>query len=120
MRVHGDDGGEIFHFEFPDGFRRAELFHHMDIADALDALGEHLRGTADGVEINAAVFFASLQGFVAHAALANHAAQTKIANHLPLVGLLANGSGGTGGGAFPIPLFVLDDDRPAVIKNSVL
>jgi len=119
MRVHGDYGGEIFDIEFPDGFGRAELFQHVDAADFFDALREYLRRAADAVQVNTTVLLAGLQRFVAHAAFADDAAQTEIANHLPLIRLLANGRRRAGSGAFPVALLVLDDYRAAVIENAV-
>src|SRR3982751_1179301 len=91
----------------------------MDARDFFHAFGEDLGGAADGVEVNAAVIFASLDGFFAHAAFAYNAAQSEIANDLPLVRLFADGSGGAGSGDFPIALFVFHDDGATMVEDGV-
>jgi hypothetical protein len=117
--IHGDDGREPFDFQFPDGFGGAKFFEEIDVADLLHAFREDLGSAADAVEVNAAVFFAGGEGFVAHAAFANDSAQAEVANDLPLVRLFADGSRGSGGGDFPVSLFVFDDDGSAVINDAV-
>ena len=83
MGIHGYDGGEVFDFEFPDGFGGAEFFEEVDAADFLDAFGQDLGSAADGVQVNTAVIFAGLDCFFTHAAVADDAAQTEIAKYLP-------------------------------------
>jgi hypothetical protein len=118
VSVHGDDGGEADDFELPDGFGGAEFFHEIDVGHAFDALGEDLGGAAHRVEINAAVLLAGFEGFVAHAAFADDAAQAEVADNLPLVGFFADGGGRSGSDAFPVALLVLDDYGAAVVQDA--
>ena len=69
--VHKDEGGEVHDFDFPNGFH-AEfgIFHAFDALDAL--LGEDGCGTADGAEIEAAVFLAGVGHLLRAVALGNH------------------------------------------------
>ncbi len=48
--VHRDHRGEVLHLQLPDGFRRPKFILHVDVADPLHALGQNLRGTADGMD----------------------------------------------------------------------
>src|SRR5687768_12729824 len=117
--IHRDDGGETIDFQFPDGFGRAEFFEEIDVADFFDAFGKDLGGAADAVEINTAVLPAGFECFVTHAAFADDTADSKVPNDLPLVRLLTNGSGGAGGGDFPVAVLILNHDRSAMIDDSV-
>src|SRR5271170_7522266 len=119
MRVNRYDRWKILHFKFPNRFRRAKFFHHINSAHFFDALGQYLRRAADRVQINAAVFLARRKRAVAHAALADDAADAEIANDLRLIRLFTDGSSRAGGSGLPIPLLILHHDRTAMIKNSV-
>lgn len=117
--VHGDDDGEIAHFQFPDGFGGSELFEQIDIAHADNAFGEHLSCASDGVEVDTAVFLAGSEGAIPHSALSDNPTEMEIADDLALVGFLANGSGGTCCGDFPRAGSILEDDGSAMVDDSV-
>ena len=103
VRVHRDDRREILDFKFPDGLRRAELFQQVNIAHLFDALSQHLRRTTDRVQIHAAEFLARRERFFAHAALADDAADAKVADDLRLIRLFADEVVGPAAVAFQVP-----------------
>src|SRR5262249_48281748 len=105
---------------FPYRFRSAELLHEINVRHALDALGEHLRSPAHGVQIHAAVLLARLHGLLTHAPFADHPAQPEVTDHLPLVRLFSDGGRRPGGDALPMALLIFDDHRPAVVKDTAL
>ena len=117
--VHGDNDGEIAHFELPDGFGGSEFFEQVDIVHADDPFGEHLSGPPDGVEVDATVLLAGAEGAVAHTALSDDAAEFEIANDVALVRFLTDGSGGTCCGDFPGTRSILEDDGSAVVDDPV-
>ena len=71
------------------------------------------------MQIGATVFLAGRLGLGSHATLANDAAQTEIADHLPLVRLFTDGSRGTGGRADIAAIGLLHHHRAAVIDDAV-
>jgi hypothetical protein len=105
--------------EFPDGFRRAELLVEVHVAHVLDALGQHLRRAADGVEIDAPMLLARRQRSGSHATFADDAAHAEIADDLPLVRLLTDGGRGSGSRALPGAVRLFHDYGSAMIKNPV-
>ena len=42
MGIHCHHDRKILDFQLPDGLRRAEFFEEIDVANLLDALGQHL------------------------------------------------------------------------------
>src|SRR5512133_706671 len=92
VRIHRYHCGELHDLKLPDSFRGAEFLHEVNIGDALDALGENLSCTANGMQVYAAVFLTGLESAFGHASLANNRAQAEIPYDLSLIGLLSNGS----------------------------
>src|SRR5271166_6590675 len=70
------------------------------------------------MQVNAAVLFASFQGLFTHASLADHSAQAKVANHLPLVRLFPDGSRRSRSHTSPLAFVIFDHNRPAVVQDS--
>ena len=58
--IDGYERGKPLHFELPDRFGRAKLFEEENVADGFDAFREHLSGSADRMEVNAAPEFECL------------------------------------------------------------
>ena len=81
VRVNRHHGGKIRYFQFPDRFRRTELFHHINIANLLHAVGQHLRRTTDRVQIHAAEFLAGRDEYTVNIAL--------VRDRMPAVGVVA-------------------------------
>ena len=115
VAIHGDNRWEFFDAQVPDGFGRAKV-HPVDAFDGGDALGANLGGATDGVQIDTAVILAALEGFGAHAALADHRADAVVAHDFPLIGLFTDRGGGAGGAAGVFAIF-FDHHRPAVVNN---
>src|SRR5439155_26538225 len=97
----------MLHIEFPNRFRRSEFFEEINVANLFDALGQHLRCSADRVEIDAAKFLARRERFVTHPAFSNHATNPELLDDFGLIRLLARRSGWPGRGDLPIPLLIL-------------
>src|SRR5438477_402383 len=70
------DGREVFNFELPYGFRTAELFQ-SHAQHALHALRVDLRGSADRMKVNAAVFLACFLSLRSHAAFSDDSFHTE-------------------------------------------
>src|SRR5215470_432366 len=118
MGIHSHNGGKVYNFELPNRLRRTELLQEIDIWHALNALGQDLCRPTDCVQIHTAIFAASGQRSLPHAAFANDSAQAEITHNLPLVRFFTDGRSWPGGDAFPISLFVLYHDRPAMIEDA--
>ena len=120
VRIHCHHGWKSGHFKLPDRLRRSEFFHHINIANALNSLRQHLCCAANRVQIDAAVFSASIQCLRSHSAFADNTSQAEVTDDLPLIRFLANGSCRSRSHAFPFSLFILDNNRTTVIQNAIL
>jgi hypothetical protein len=89
-------------------------FRHL-----LDAESEDLREAADRVEVDRARRLEAVERLLAHAALADDAADRVLADHVRLVGLLADRRRRAGGDELPLAVGLLPDDGTAVIDHAV-
>src|SRR5690606_11151773 len=96
VAVHRHDDGEIPDADDPHRLGHAEL-QLQHILDLFDGLGDERSGAADGVEVNGGLLDTGLQRPGAHAALANHALEVKVADDVGLVDLFADARGRPGG-----------------------
>src|SRR5205823_2240710 len=101
--------------QMPDRFGRAEV-HPVDAVDALDRRGADLGGAADGVQVHGAVLLARGERLLAHAALADHAADLVVADHLVLIRLLARRRRRPRRLAHPL-VALFHHDRAAVVND---
>src|SRR6266513_1302339 len=89
VTVNRYDGREVFDFQFPHGFRSAELLEaHAQYA--LNALRINLRCSADRMEINATILLAVLLRFRSHAAFADDSLDAKAFDDVGLIRFFAN------------------------------
>ena len=92
--VDEDEGGEVFHFNLPDGFHAEfgvlEEFHFLD-----GVLGENGCGAADRAEVEAAVALAGVGDLLRAVALGNHNHGAAGCLELVNVGVHSTGCGGT-------------------------
>ena len=69
--VHENEGGEVFHLDFPNGFHaQFGIFHAFDRLNVV--LGKDSRRAADGAEIEAAVLPAGIGDLLRAVALGEH------------------------------------------------
>ena len=69
--VHEDEGGEVFHFNLPDGFHaQFGIFHALDALDIV--LGQDGCRATDGAEVETAVLLAGVGHGLAAVTLGQH------------------------------------------------
>ena len=90
--VNKDESREVFNCNLPDSFHaQFGVFHALNALDA--ALGQYGCDTADGAEIEAAVFLAGIRNSLRAVALGNHDERAAVVLELVDIRIHAVGRG---------------------------